>query len=209
LQPGESVPGELTRDDSDMDLIDDDGSFTRRTIPQSELGDDSEAGQGRRVRRPTALASQLGGKLGELFNTPDRAGVSAFGKQAPTSLSRRSLAGDLSGASGAIADLRNLDRTVDMDMTNVYGADEGVMSRLADVTRESIFGPMSRRDSVASGRLDEGELSVDQQEEPAADDEDVFNDAGVGVRRWVLARLWITPGFMLNVPSRLQCKSYV
>ena len=94
-------------------------------------------------------------------------------------------------------------------MTNVYGADEGVMSRLADVTRESIFGPMSRRDSVASGRLDEGELSVDQQEEPAADDEDVFNDAGVGVRRWVLARLWITPGSMLNVPSRLQCKSYV
>ena len=153
LQPGESVPGELTRDESDMDLIDD-GSFTRRTIPEMSAMDESDAGLALRHQRSSASGFGDPSRR-DLFNqlqaTPDKSRVS---------VSRASLIADLSGASVNAAARRQetsemmLEKTMDMDITNVYAGenDDLVMSRLADVTRESLFGGYqqepSRRDSV-------------------------------------------------------------
>ncbi len=204
LQPGESVPGELTRDEdeiddgaegsrtrSDMDLVDaDDASYTRRTA-RSAGGDDSEAGQGRRHQQPRGTNNN--------FSFDANANANAL---TPTSKQQLLLQGDASRRSYAGID----DRTVDMDLTNVYGAEGGadatLMSRLADVTRESLFGPDASAGlgggrssvggtSLTGRRLDEGELSEELLRSKrlsrglaaADEDDDLFGDAGVGANR--------------------------
>ncbi|KDN53564.1 hypothetical protein K437DRAFT_252925 [Tilletiaria anomala UBC 951] len=208
LQPGESVPGELTRDQSDMSLIDEDGSYTRRTGAigggdEDDEQDDTDAGLARRQQRIRAGVF-LFDQNSTMVLTPNK-GRASEGFSAAGDMSRPSFLSELSNFSGgrsrgdrtALFKATN-DRTMDMDLTNVYDAatangnidDERLMSMLADITRESLFG--HGRESMASQRLsvlgrlgdeDEDAALQDKSREQTQEDDEVFGDAGIAVER--------------------------